>query len=72
MLLIDYFVIIIFTLLVVIAGLSYPDQYTKKLGTKVKGVLNIPSINKDKPIFIRMRVRKQWGFASEWTHEIKL
>ncbi|NJL76638.1 MAG: hypothetical protein HC892_18095 [Saprospiraceae bacterium] len=47
-------------------------QYTKKLTTKVKGVLNIPNISKDEPLYFRMRVRKQWGFASEWTQEVKI
>ena len=47
-------------------------QYTKKLTTKVKGVLNIPNMTKGEPIYFRMRVRKQWGFASEWTHELKI
>lgn len=44
-------------------------NYTKKMGTKVKGVLNIPNIPKDETIYFRMRARKQWGFASEWTQE---
>lgn len=46
-----------------------PNVYTNKLTTKVKGVLNIPNISKEKDVYFRMRTIKQWGFASEWTQE---
>ncbi|TDY59653.1 glycoside hydrolase family 2 protein [Algibacter lectus] len=48
-----------------------PNKYNQKLTTKVKGVLNIPNIKKGIPIYYKMRVIKQWGFASEWTQELK-
>ncbi|MFB9052726.1 sugar-binding domain-containing protein [Formosa undariae] len=48
-----------------------PGIYDKELKTKVKGVLNIPNIKKGTPIYYKMRVIKQWGFASEWTQELK-
>ncbi|MEL0652570.1 sugar-binding domain-containing protein [Algibacter sp. TI.3.09] len=48
-----------------------PNKYNQKLTTKVRGVLNIPNIKKGIPIYYKMRVIKQWGFASEWTQELK-
>lgn len=50
---------------------SEPNVYSNKLTTKVKGVLNIPN-PKEEAIYFRMRVIKQWGFASEWTQEFKI
>jgi len=49
-----------------------PIIYTKKLGTKVKGVLNIPNIKNGETLYFRMRGRKQWGFVSDWTQEFKV
>ncbi|MGK0253389.1 MAG: beta-galactosidase [Mariniflexile sp.] len=46
--------------------------YDKNIATKVKGVLNIPNIKKEEPLFFRMRTIKQWGFPSEWTQEFKV
>jgi hypothetical protein len=46
-----------------------PLKYSNKVTTKVKGVLSIPNINKEKNVYFRMRTIKQWGFASEWTEE---
>jgi beta-galactosidase len=54
----------------VVYGTS-PNTFDHKLTTKVKGVLNIPNIKKGTPIYYKMRVIKQWGFASEWTQELK-
>lgn len=54
----------------VVYGTS-PNTFNQKLTTKVKGVLNIPNIKKGTPIYYKMRVIKQWGFASEWTQELK-
>ena len=48
------------------------ENYTNRLTTKVKGVLNIPNISKEKIVYFRMRTIKQWGFASEWIEEIKI
>ncbi|WP_343329210.1 glycoside hydrolase family 2 protein [Polaribacter staleyi] len=47
------------------------NTYERKLTTKVQGVLNIPNIKKGTPVYFKMRVIKQWGFASEWTQELK-
>lgn len=47
-------------------------EYTHKLVTKLKGVLNIPDIEKNEKIYLQMRVVKQWGFTSDWTHEIEV
>ena len=49
-----------------------PQKYSNKLTTKVKGVLNIPNINKEKTVYFKMRTIKQWGFASEWSEEYKI
>lgn len=48
-----------------------PDFYPNKYTTKLKGVLNLKSAIKGEPLYFRMRVIKQWGFASEWTPEYK-
>ncbi|TPV35581.1 hypothetical protein FJ651_01335 [Paucihalobacter ruber] len=50
---------------------SEPNVYSNKLTTKIKGVLNIPNPKKE-TMYFRMRVIKQWGFASEWTQEFKV
>jgi hypothetical protein len=49
-----------------------PGQYERQVGFKVKGVARIPDVGERKPVYFRLRVRKQWGFASEWTQEIKV
>ena len=49
-----------------------PNTYDHVLTTKVQGVLNIPNLKKGIPIYYKMRVIKQWGFASEWTQEFKV
>jgi len=51
---------------------SKPNDYAFKLTTKVKGVFTIPNIKKGETIYFRMRVIKQWGFASEWTQVLKI
>ena len=48
------------------------QKYEKQISFKVKGVARIPAVEQGKTIYLRLRVRKQWGFASEWTHEIKV
>jgi len=48
-----------------------PHALDQLLTTKVQGVLNIPNLEKGTPIYYKMRVIKQWGFASEWTQEFK-
>jgi beta-galactosidase len=47
-------------------------DYTKKLAFKNQGVVRLSDLPKDKAVFFRMRTRKQTGFASDWTHEIKI
>jgi len=47
-----------------------PGKYEHQVGFKVKGVARIPDVGQSKPVYFRLRVRKQWGFASEWTQEI--
>ncbi|WP_421918902.1 glycoside hydrolase family 2 protein [Marinifilum sp.] len=46
--------------------------YHKMVSFKTKGVARIPDICHDEPLYLRLRLRKQWGFASEWTQEIKV
>lgn len=45
-------------------------NYVNSIGFKVKGVARIPDVEQGKHVYLRLRVRKQWGFASEWTQEI--
>jgi hypothetical protein len=49
-----------------------PLEYTKKLAFKNQGVVRLSAIPADSPVYFRMRIRKQTGFTSEWTHEIKV
>lgn len=47
-------------------------DYQKRISFKTKGVARIPNIHEGKPIYMHLRCRKQWGFASEWTQELKV
>jgi beta-galactosidase len=49
-----------------------PLEYTKKLAFKNQGVVRLSNIPFESPVYFRMRIRKQTGFTSEWTHEIKV
>lgn len=49
-----------------------PSAYTKKLAFKNQGVVRLSNIPLETPVYFRMRIRKQTGFESEWTHEIKV
>lgn len=49
-----------------------PGSYQHQLIFKNKGVVSIPEIKPDNPVYLRLRCRKQWGFASEWTEEIRV
>ena len=49
-----------------------PIDYTKKLAFKNQGVVRLSNIPPESPVYFRMRIRKQTGFTSEWTHEIKV
>ncbi len=46
--------------------------YTKKLAFKNQGIVRLSNIPKDKPVFFRIRTKKQTGFTSDWSHEIKV
>lgn len=47
-------------------------QYDHHFGLRNVGVCQIPDLESGKTYYYRFRNRKQWGFASEWTHEIKV
>ena len=49
-----------------------PLEYTKKLAFKNQGVVRLSNIPTKTPVYFRMRTRKQTGFSSDWTHEIKV
>ncbi len=49
-----------------------PLDYSKKLAFKNQGVVRLSNIPLETPVYFRMRIRKQTGFTSEWTHEIKV
>ena len=49
-----------------------PLNYTKKLAFKNQGVVRLSNIPEGNTVFFRMRIRKQTGFTSEWTHEIRV
>jgi beta-galactosidase len=49
-----------------------PQEYNKKLAFKNQGVVRLSNIPVEAPVYFRMRIRKQTGFESEWTHEIKV
>ena len=49
-----------------------PLKYTKKLAFKNQGVVRLSNLPDNTPVYFRMRTRKQTGFTSDWTHEIKV
>jgi beta-galactosidase len=49
-----------------------PGQYDKNIIFKNRGVARIPGVQTSVPVYLRLRVRKQWGFASEWSQEIEI
>lgn len=49
-----------------------PLDYTKKIAFKNQGVVRLSNIPEGNPVYFRMRIRKQTGFESEWSHEIKV
>lgn len=49
-----------------------PGDYTQKIGLRNVGVCQIPGLKNGETYYYQMRNRKQWGFASEWTHEIEV
>jgi hypothetical protein len=46
--------------------------YTKKLAFKNQGVVRLSHVPLDKPVYFRMRTKKQTGFTSDWSHEVKV
>lgn len=49
-----------------------PLEFNKKLAFKNQGVVRLSNIPEENPVYFRMRIRKQTGFTSEWTHDIKV
>lgn len=47
-----------------------PGNYSKKLSFSNVGVLQVPQLQNGETYYYRFRRRMQWGFASEWSHEI--
>ncbi|MGB3852120.1 MAG: glycoside hydrolase family 2 TIM barrel-domain containing protein [Tunicatimonas sp.] len=47
-----------------------PGRYADTLSLRNVGVLKVPHVKNGQTYYYRMRSRKQWGFASEWTHEV--
>lgn len=47
-------------------------KYDKLLTISTHGVLQIPNLEANKTYFFRLRRVLQWGFASEWTNEMKI
>lgn len=47
-----------------------PDNYTKKITLSNVGVLQVPNLQNGTTYYYRLGRRMQWGFASEWSHEI--
>ena len=49
-----------------------PLEYNKKLAFKNQGIVRLSNLPDKTPVYFRMRTRKQTGFTSDWTHEIKV
>jgi len=47
-------------------------NYSKKITLSNVGVLQVPNLQNGETYYYRFRRRMQWGFASEWSHEIKV
>jgi hypothetical protein len=47
-------------------------KYLKTLTFNNHGVIQIPNLEAGKTYFFRLRRILQWGFASQWSHEIKV
>ncbi|UZR99162.1 glycoside hydrolase family 2 TIM barrel-domain containing protein [Chondrinema litorale] len=48
------------------------ENYTDTLVLRNVGVCKIPNLQNGQTYYYKMRVRKQWGFASEWSHEVSV
>jgi beta-galactosidase len=49
-----------------------PGQYDHHIGLRNVGVLKIPGLENGVEYFYRLRSRRQWGFASEWSQEFSV
>ncbi|MDF9795436.1 beta-galactosidase [Catalinimonas alkaloidigena] len=49
-----------------------PGEYSQRIGLRNVGVCQLPNLVPGETYYYRMRSRKQWGFASEWTHEVEV
>jgi hypothetical protein len=49
-----------------------PGTYDHQIGLRNVGVLEVPGLINGTEYFYRLRVRKQWGFASEWSQELSI
>lgn len=49
-----------------------PGNYTNTIGLRNVGVLQVPNLENGVKYYYRIRNRKQWGFASEWSHEVSV
>ncbi|QBN20388.1 glycoside hydrolase family 2 protein [Flavobacterium nackdongense] len=47
-------------------------EYTRKLAFKNQGVVRLSKVPEGKPVYFRIRTKKQTGFTSDWSHEIKV
>jgi beta-galactosidase len=47
-------------------------EYTRKLAFKNQGVVRLSKIPEGKPVYFRIRTKKQTGFTSDWSQEIKV
>lgn len=46
-----------------------PGRYDHRIGLRNAGVLQVPQLENGQTYYYRLRRRRQWGFASEWTQE---
>ncbi|MFH5884502.1 glycoside hydrolase family 2 TIM barrel-domain containing protein [Halalkalibaculum sp. DA3122] len=49
-----------------------PGNYTNTIGLRNVGVLQVPNLENGTTYYYKIRNRKQWGFASEWSHEVSV
>lgn len=47
-------------------------QYDRIISAKIKGVMKLANLISGQTYYFKLRRLKQWGFASEWTHEMKI
>ena len=49
-----------------------PNQYDKMITLRNVGVCQVPNVENGQTYYYKLRRRVQWGFASEWSHEVKV